>query len=292
MIKIKLSRIPTGISSLDSIIKGGFPSGSLVLLIGDVGAGNREFAYTSAVMLSLLKSDPAMYNAMKQQLGTLLMEKEELKLTSGICYISFIHSKDEILMELERSFPPGYANALSNNMFFKDFSSMYFKTSISPALCVEDTTSINILKSVGGVRGLLNELVSVLEANAPNNLVIIDSLTNLIRICNKSMNWQELISFLEDLQQRAKKWDGLVYLLLGRGIFESMKEEEVMDVADGVLIFEWIRETFSIQQTMYMKKFTGLMPHLTKDNIVRFDSMVTNTDGFVVINVKRISGRK
>ena len=292
MIKIKLNRIPTGISSLDTIIKGGFPSGSLVLLIGDVGAGNREFAYTSAVMLSQLKNDAARYNAMKGQLDHLLVEKEELKLTSGVCYISFIHSKEQILMELERSFPPGYATALSDNMFFEDFSSVYFKTSISPALSIEDNPSMNVLKCVGGVRGLLRELVSILDSHAPDSLVIIDSLTNLIRICNQSMNWNDLVSFLEDLQQRSKRWDGLVYLLLGKGIFESTIEEEVMDVADGVLIFEWVKETFSMQQTMSIKKFTGLMPHLTKDNIARFDDMVTNTDGFVVINVKHISGRK
>lgn len=41
-----------------------------------------------------------------------------------------------------------------------------------------------------------------------------------------------------------------------------------------------------------MKKFRGLMPYVAKDNIVRFDTMVTDTDGFMVINVKRISGRK
>ncbi len=263
-----------------------------MLLIGDVGAGNREFAYTSAAMLSQLKNDAARYNSVKEQLDGLLMEKEELKLTSSVCYISFVHSKEELLMELERSFPPGYADALSSNMFFKDFSSVYFKTSISPALNMEDTPSMNVLKSVGGVRGLLRELVSILDSHAPDSLVVIDSLTNLIRICNKSMNWQDLLSLLEDLQQRSKKWGGLVYLLLGKGIFECTKEEEVMDVADGVLTFEWVQESFSMQQTMYMKKFTGLMPHLTKDNIARFDTMVTNTDGFVVINVKRISGRK
>ncbi|MCZ7355430.1 MAG: RAD55 family ATPase [Candidatus Methanoperedens sp.] len=292
MIKVKLNRIPTGISSLDTIIHGGFPSGSMVLLVGDVGAGNTEFAYTSAIMLSSLKNEGTKYNAAKKHLESFMTERDVLKIPGKICYISFVHSKKEILMELERSFPPEFSETLSNNLFFKDFSSIYFKTSISPALNVEGNTDINILKSVGGVKGLLKELVYILDSNAPHNLVIIDSLTNLIRICNRSMDWQDLISFLEDLQQRSKKWDGLVYLPLGKNIFGIMKEEEVMDVADGVLMFEWVQEGFSRQQTMYIKKFRGLMPHLTKDNIMRFDTKVTNTDGFVVVNVKRISGRK
>jgi len=43
----ELSRIPTGIDSLDYILQGGLPAGSLVLLLGDLGAGDFEFAITS-----------------------------------------------------------------------------------------------------------------------------------------------------------------------------------------------------------------------------------------------------
>jgi hypothetical protein len=41
-----------------------------------------------------------------------------------------------------------------------------------------------------------------------------------------------------------------------------------------------------------MKKFRGVMPHIARDYIIRFNTMVTNSDGFVVTNVKRIFGRK
>jgi hypothetical protein len=51
-----LKIIPTGISSLDGSIGGGFPSGSLVLLIGDIGSGYNEFAMTSSVMLAATKA--------------------------------------------------------------------------------------------------------------------------------------------------------------------------------------------------------------------------------------------
>jgi len=63
-------------------------------------------------------------------------------------------------------------------------------------------------------------------------------------------------------------------------------------VVDGVMVFEWFEEGFSRQQAMYMKKFRGVMPHIARDFIIRFNTMVTNTDGFVVTNVKRIFGRK
>jgi len=286
VINIKLNKIPTGIPTLDTIIKGGFPSGSLVLLIGDVGAGNLEFAYTSAVMLSILKNNPQKFKTVREQ--ALLAEDENLKLPKNICYISFTHSKDDLMTELGHAFSPEFAAALSGNMCFKCLS----QSSIFPAENAQDWLSIKTMRGLDDERELVKELISVLDDRASNNVVIIDSLTSLFRACNKFMDWNDSISFLEYLQQRAKKWDGLVYLLMGRGILESKKEEEIMDVADGVLVFEWFQEGFSRQQAMYMKKFRGVMPHVARDYIVKFDTMVTDSEGFVVTNVKRISGIK
>ena len=48
-------RMPTGISSLDPVLDGGIPPGSVVLLEGEIGAGSQEFVYTSLIYLSMLK---------------------------------------------------------------------------------------------------------------------------------------------------------------------------------------------------------------------------------------------
>lgn len=282
------TKIPTGISSFDSMVRGGFPPGSLVLLAGDAGAGNTEFAYTSAAMLSLLKNEPAMYNSVKAQLEVFLTGEEKLKLPESICYISFTHSKEDILRELEYAFPPEFARAWNSPGFiFKDFSSL---GSISPTWDIEkDWPSMKGMKGEGKLY-LLREFISTLEFHAPNSLVIIDSLTRLIKVC--SLDWNDFIFLLEDMQKKSKKWDGIVYLLLGRGMVEKAKEEEMMDIADGVLVFGWTEEGFTRQQTMHMTKFRGLLPTIAKENIVRFDTSITNIDGFVVTNVKRISGRR
>ena len=288
MIKIPLNRIPTGIPTLDTIIRGGFPSGSLVLLIGDAGAGSTEFAYTSAALHSMLKKNPEVARSATDQLKILLQKDESLKFPQKICYISFTHTKEDLLAELAHAFTPDFPAALSENLFFRDLS----PCSLFPAYNKEDWLSIKTLKSVDEEQEIMKELAAVLDSNAANNLVIIDSLNSLCRTCSRFLTWNDGMSFLEELQRKSKKWDGLVYLLLGRGVFESMKEEEMMGVADGVLVFEWFEEGFSRQQAMYMKKFRGVMPHIARDFIIRFDTMVTNTDGFVVTNVKRIFGRK
>jgi len=283
----KLHKIPTGVVTFDPIIRGGFPSGSLILLIGEAGAGNTEFAYTSASMLSLLKSNPALYDSTKKQLDAFLINNEGLKLPDTICYISFSHTKEDIMKELEHSFPCGFSGVFESKAFiFKDFSSFH------PECATLETD--NSWKSMKGVRQeekqlLLRELICALEFHAQNNLVIIDSLASLKRAC--CLEWADLISFLEELQKKSKEWDGMIYLQLGSGIYGKNQEEEIMDIVDGVLVFEWAQEAFSRQQTMYMRKFRGVLPNIIKDNMVRFDTMVTNTNGYVVTNVKRISGR-
>lgn len=282
---VKLGRIPTGISSFDTIIRGGFPSGSLVLLVGEAGSGKTEFAYTSMGMLSVMKGEPEKYKSLKEQLQGLLLKEENLKLPESICYISFARSKESVIKELARAFPPEIAKSLSINMVFKDLTSM-------PVVYSKDWQSMKTLGSAELEKEIFKEFVSILDSQAPNSIVIIDSFNHIVNLCKKFMDWTEIISFIKDLQQQAKKWDGIVYLLLGRGVLESMKEEEVMGMVDGVLVFEWVQEGFLRQQAMYMKKFRGLMPLISRDNIVRFDTLVTSADGFVVTNVKRISGRR
>ncbi len=53
-----VKRIPSGVSDFDSIIKGGIPVGSVILLMGDLGAGQQEYALTSAAKISLVKENP------------------------------------------------------------------------------------------------------------------------------------------------------------------------------------------------------------------------------------------
>lgn len=276
-------------------MEGGFPSGSFVLLLSDVGAGGIEFAISSAVMLSRIKSEPELYRTVKEQVERSLDKGEYFKVPHGICYISFTHSKRDTMQETARSFPDSFAKVIRDNLIFKDFSSSYYRDSIAPPSWIEEKGELGLstLRGGSGKRGLLDELIIFLDAHAENNLVIIDSLTNLVRASHEIIRWHDLISFLEALQRVSKRWDGLIYGLLTSNIFERSKEEEIADCADGVIIFEWSHEGVAQrQQAMYVKKFRGLMPHMDKENIIRFDTMVTNTDGFVVTSVRKISGRR
>lgn len=103
MVEIDFKKISTGIDSIDLVMKGGFPPGSFVLLLGEVGAGSTEFAFTSAIMLSLLKTKTPAAAAAEKGPG--------ISIPDSVSYISLTRSKADILNEISLSFAPEYYEA-------------------------------------------------------------------------------------------------------------------------------------------------------------------------------------
>ena len=121
-----VKRIPTGVADFDSIVKGGMPVGSVVLLLGDLGAGQQEYVLTSAAKISLIKENPdsAEFFLGHSVKGQLMPE--------SIHYITFSRSKEDILQEIEMSFNVDFYESFERNVIFKDFSSKYYRQTLVP----------------------------------------------------------------------------------------------------------------------------------------------------------------
>ena len=274
---MELKKNPTGIESLDPVLHGGLPSGSLVLLLGEIGAGEFEFMVTSvAKMLSKPEKD-----------GNQIFP-------SKVCYISFTRGKEDILREIAFSFPE-FHRVIRDHLEFKDFSDAFFARSFIPITWRSSSKteiSFESMKWGNEEENLVVALIDYLEKNAKGSVVIIDSLTVLAQQCLEGMEWKDLVLFLRGLQKASKRWDGIVYAILGGGIFEKNREEEIQDCMDGVMVFKWDEQGISQRQRiMYLRKFRGLLPVLDQDNIVNFEIQVSSQRGFEVSNVKRVRGR-
>ena len=276
--RVRIRKVPTGIADLDSIVDGGFPSGSTILLWGDIGAGMQEYVYTAGSKTALVNERP---EARHYYLGD---RCDNSDLPTQVCYVTFSRSKDTILQELATSFNGDYYRAFRDHTVFKDFSSVYFRHSVVPASWTQeddvfDRPSTNILE----------ELVTFLDENAHDSMVVIDSVTDLA--ISDIVEIKDLVTTIKGLQRVAKRWNGLVYLMLTRGILERRHESLLMDSTDGCLVFEWRTSARSStrQRYMYLEKFTGVLPHLPRDKIARFPTMVSSNNGLVVVYMERIS---
>lgn len=276
-----MKRVPTGVADFDSIIQGGLPNGSVVLLLGDVGGGGLEFALTSAAKIGIVKEFPDTRTFMLGDAGRggLLPDK--------MCYVTFSRSREDILQDVKLSFNRDFYESLSSNLLFKDFSKDYFVHTVVPTNWLGSDQTGGLF-SEKKENGLLESLVDFLDANAPGSMVILDSLTDLV--VSERVNFQDVIALLKGIQRMAKKWNAVFYLILTDEILDRKRQQMIIDSVDGVFKFEWAKfhHTSKRQRYLYVEKFMSVLPHLDQERIARFATLITSQSGFVVINTERV----
>ncbi len=286
---MKLSKIPTGIKTFDVNINEGFPAGSVILLLEDVGAGGREFLYTSIYNINNLKNnqnDPARIKSDHKNFSDNDMNNT-LMLPNNICYVSISKSRDDILTENAYAFQKGYYEAVKDGVVFKELSDIYFRHSIAQNLWSEKKGIVGF-NSVSD-KNILEELSEFMNENAQGNIVIIDSLTDLLVNQIDYLNRTDFIMFLKGMVNISKTWNGLIYLILSANILEKQMQEIINDVVDGVLVFEWFdKGSVKMRRNLYISKFRGLIPQLEQNKIAKFETKITYDGGFEVSNVRKI----
>ena len=276
-------RVPTGVPDFD-YLTGGLPAGSVILLLGEAGAGHQEFALTSAVHLMLHYDDPRLHQL---YLGN---AKGPFLYPEGVAYLSTSRSEDQVLSEIRAAFEGTYPNVLSHHLKFHDLSPSYFADTVVPA----DWASIThpllseapaaSLPTDGPVRAVANAA----DLDGGKNLVILDSLTDLL--VRPGAQAADLLTLLKGLRRRAKEWNGLVYLLLSQGVAPPAVEQAVIDSVDGVLEFTWVTSPARShrQRAMVIVKSMPVLAHLPAEYHGRFVIRVNTGSGLVTTQYERV----
>ena len=277
------ARVPTGVPDFDHLT-GGIPAGSVVLLTGEAGSGHQEFALTSAVHLMLHYDDPELHQFF---LGS---AKGPFRYPRGVVYVSVSRSRDQLMREVEGSFEPTYHQVLLRHLKFHDLSPAYFADSVVPSTWAAVTTSLlsGTAAPAGGSGGPLRGIADALEADAEGNLVIVDSLTDLV--VRRGTDLDELTTLVKGLRRRAKDWNGVVYLLLSKGVAPPSLEQALIDSVDGVLSFSWSTSALYShrQRQMLIEKFMPVLAHVPHEHQGRFVIRVSAVNGLVTTQYERI----
>lgn len=263
--------VPTFVSSLDTIINGGVPSGSSILLLGEPGAGSYEFAFTSAAKLSR-----AMEGIIPREL-----ENKDINILGGILYITFSKPASEIIRQLKLTMEEDMVNSLISRIRIIDLSSIYYSKTQIPNSWIEGTR-------LREKEDLMTILVTSLEKEAKGKLIIIDSLTDLIT--SRSFEEKIIFDLARGISRAIKKWDSLLYALMTSDITTHENENILMDIFDGTMIFRWnTSDRFSRRRRfMYIPKFIGVLPRIEQERIERFDTDFDYKSGMIVLNTTKV----
>jgi KaiC/GvpD/RAD55 family RecA-like ATPase len=279
------ARIPTGVGDFD-FVAGGIPVGSVVLLTGEAGAGHQEFALTSATHLMFSYDAERLH---KFYLGSV---KGNFVYPAGVAYVSLSRSREQVVREVEISFEPSHHASFVRHLIFHDLSSIYFSDTVVPRAWAQ--TSAPLLaqladsNSVAAGTDPLDAIVRAVEQDGNGNVVIVDSLTDLL--VRRNLDPESILTLVKGLRRRAKEWGGVVYLLLSRGVAPAATEQALADSVDGVFSFSWSTHPTrsSRQRTMLIEKFMPVLSHVPHEHQGRFVIRVSSLTGLVTTQYERI----
>jgi KaiC/GvpD/RAD55 family RecA-like ATPase len=277
-----MERIPFGIAQLDNIIQGGAPPGSVVLLAGEAGAGAREFMYTSTVMNALAAADPDLFDLNYGDYP------ESARPPGGIHYVSFTAARSELEGEFEQVISAEMVEPSVPEITFEDLSGPYFQLSPVPrSWYAGSRQQIRELGARDERRGVLEALGDYLDENAPGNLVLIDSLSDLAAMPGERMGWDGVAMLVKGLRRAARNWDGLILLLVDKESLGATEFGMLMGSADGTFVFEWASGGNELDRTMVVREFRGVLPEIEAEDIVRFETEIGDA-GFDISDIRKI----
>jgi KaiC/GvpD/RAD55 family RecA-like ATPase len=277
-----MDRIPFGIRRLDSTIGGGAPAGSVVLVSGEAGAGAREFMYTSAVMNGLIEGDPELFDL---YYGSLDRAAEA---PSEVHYLSFTADERQVRAEMELALDSELVDAVDGELRFHDLATEYFRLSPVPREWYGARTgSVVDLGTNNDRTSVAEALGNQLTANAAENLVVLDSITDLVTASGGELEWTDVPVILKGISRAAFDWNALVLAHVNHETLTAREHGQLIDAADGTLLFEWESGGSARARTMVVKQFRGVLSRIEEEDIVRFETEIGDA-GFDISDVRKI----
>ncbi len=277
-----MNRVPFGVARLDSILGGGAPAGTAVLVAGEGGAGAREFAYTGATMNALARIDPDLFDLYYGDLEHGAAVPEEVH------YISFTADRDKIERELRFTMADEIVDAAVDGIHVRDLSPEYFQLSPIPREWYAGATgSLSDLGKGTNRENVLSVLGDYLSEHAPGNLVVLDAVTDLVGAAGENLGWEQVATLVRGLGKAVHTWDGLLLALVNTDTLKPTEFGQLMDGVDGTLEFAWESGGSKRARTMVVREFRGVLSQLEEENIVRFETE-THDGGLDISDVRKI----
>jgi len=209
-------------------------------------------------------------------------------LPEEVHYISFTAEERQVRREMALAMDDEVVESGLSAVEFHDLSPEYFRLSPVPRDWYADRTmNVSDLGQQHGRSTVPEALGDRLDEHAPGNLVVLDSLTDLISGQSGGLNWSDIPSLLKGLSRAAFEWGGMVLAHVNHEAMTEHQHGQLIDAADGTLMFEWESGGSARARTMVVRSFRGVLSRVEEENIVRFETDIGDA-GFDISDVRKI----
>ena len=171
---------------------------------------------------------------------------------------------------------------------FHDHSPEYFRLSPVPREWYSDrAVSITELGKAEHRQSVPEALGETLGEHAAENLVIIDSIGDLIGGSTGDLEWEDVPVLLKGISRAAFEWGGLVLVHVNSDSLEDRQLGQLIDAVDGTMLFEWASGGSTRDRTMVVKQFRGVLSRIEAEDIVQFETEIGDS-GFDISDVRKI----
>jgi archaellum biogenesis ATPase FlaH len=242
-------RIPLGIRDLDKDLNGGVRPGATILPIGQVGTGATEFARSCAIMHGNWQADSELFEL---EYGDF---DEPLHRPDGVRYYTVTDSSERLRLQMEEIANVEWVETAFDNI-----------TVHSLAEDVADLGPIRVTEEGGFEYGepetgsdpyqeFLETLGDHLSADLSNELVIIDSITDLLPMMYRYLSPTDIYFTAQTLCHRIES-SGSALIAPADVDFLNQRERAFLQRPfDTVLRFKWHGEGGYQRRTIELTKF-------------------------------------
>ncbi|MEF8887616.1 MAG: HTR-like protein, partial [Haloarculaceae archaeon] len=127
-----------------------------------------------------------------------------------------------------------------------------------------------------------------LSRRAPGNLVVLDSLSNLISTVDENeLSWADVSYLVAGLQRAAYDWNGLILLHVNAEAISDRRLGQLVDACNGAMRFRWETGGSTRARTLVVQQFRGVLSQIEAEDIVQFETELGEA-GFDISDVRKI----
>ncbi len=190
-----MKKYSTGITPLDAQLGGGFPSGSVILLLEEPGAGADVFSFHFAVA------------------GINNNEK--------VLYITTNDTKDQILQNIKLYF--ALEDGVADRIEFIDL--------VSSRLIQQTDSTSDVKAFLKQMKHDPLKHVKTTIRSCNHERIILNSLAYFVL----NYNAEDVVELINEMSLTAKKNDSVILLLMTKGIADDKLENTIKFMADGII---------------------------------------------------------